>query len=122
MGWGMGQCLASAKRLTALKVNALRKPGLFADGDGLYLQITPTGAKSWVFRYKSNGRARDMGLGPISAVNLAQAREKAADCRRQRSNGKDPIEERKTAPAAARAAEAQRTTFREAAEQIAGRA
>ena len=57
-----------AKRLTAVKVNALRKPGLFADGDGLYLQITPTGSKSWVFRYKSNGRARDMGLGPISAV------------------------------------------------------
>ena len=108
----------TAKRLTALKVNALRKPGLFADGDGLYLQITPTGAKSWVFRFKANGRARDMGLGPISTVNLAQAREKAADCRRLRSNGKDPIEERKTAQAAARAAEAQRTTFREAAEQM----
>ena len=107
-----------AKRLTTVKVNALRKPGLFADGDGLYLQITPTGSKSWVFRYKSNGRARDMGLGPISAVNLAQAREKAAECRRQRSEGKDPLEARKAAVADARAAEAQRTTFREAAEQL----
>ncbi len=59
-----------------------------------------------------------MGLGPISAVNLAQARDKAAECRRQRSEGKDPIEERKAAIAAARAADAQRTTFREAAEQM----
>ena len=107
----------TAKRLTTVKVKALRAPGLFADGDGLYLQITPTGAKSWVFRHKSGGRARDMGLGPISAVNLAQAREKAALCRRQRSEGNDPIEARKAAAAAARAAEAQRTTFREAAEQ-----
>ncbi len=107
-----------AKRLTTVKVNALRKPGLFADGDGLYLQITPTGSKSWVFRYKSNGRARDMGLGPISAVNLAQARERAAECRQQRSAGKDPIEQRKSATVAARAAVAQRTTFREAAEQM----
>ena len=108
----------TAKRLTTVKVNGLRKAGLFADGDGLYLQITPTGSKSWVFRYKSNGRARDMGLGPISAVNLAQAREKAAECRRQRSEGKDPLEARKAAVAGARAAEAQRTTFREAAEQL----
>ena len=107
-----------AKRLTTVKVNALRKPGLFADGDGLYLQITPTGSKSWVFRYKSNGRARDMGLGPISAVNLAQARQKAAECRQQRSAGKDPLEHVRPPVADARAAVAQRTTFREAAEQL----
>ena len=110
----------AAKRLTTVNVNALREPGLFADGDGLYLQITPTGAKSWVYRYKSNGRARDMGLGPVSAVSLARAREKAADCRRRRSEGKDPLEERRAAAAAGRAAEAQRTTFREAAEQMLG--
>src|SRR5262245_4927775 len=107
-----------AKRLTTVKVNALRKPGLFADGDGLYLQITPTGSKSWVFRFKANARARDMGLGPISAVTLVEAREKAAECRRLRSEGKDPIEARKAERAELRAVEARKTTFREAAEKM----
>jgi hypothetical protein len=53
----------ATKQLTAVKVNALRTKGLHADGDGLYLQITGTGSKSWIFRFKSNGRVRDMGWG-----------------------------------------------------------
>ena len=48
------------------------------DGGGLYLRITPTRAKSWVFRFQIAGKRRDMGLGPYPDVTLAEAREKAA--------------------------------------------
>jgi hypothetical protein len=59
-----------------------QKPGLYADGDGLYLQVTGSGGSSWIFRYMINGKRRDMGLGPLSAFALADARAMAADCRK----------------------------------------
>ena|ERR1700730_9296514 len=43
------------KRLTALKVEKEKKPGLYSDGLGLYLQVRSGGAKSWIFRYRTNG-------------------------------------------------------------------
>ena len=55
-------------RLTALKVSRAIKPGMYADGGGLYLQVTGTGAKSWIYRYMLRGREREMGLGSLSAV------------------------------------------------------
>src|SRR6266699_6284188 len=74
------------------------KPGMHCDGGGLYLQAVPgvSGAtrKSWLFRFAENGRERQMGLGSLDVVSLAQAREKAAECRRLRQEGKDPIEAR----------------------------
>ena len=63
-------------RLTARSVQAKTKAGYFADGGGLYLQVSPTGSKSWVFRFTLNGRAREMGLGAVAPENsLADARE-----------------------------------------------
>ena len=60
-------------------------------GAGLYLQATERSgadlAKSWIYRFMLNGRAREMGLGPLSAVSLAEAREKAAGCRKLRTEG-----------------------------------
>jgi hypothetical protein len=53
------------QRLTALQVNKLTKPGLHGDGGGLTLQITPMGAKSWLFRYMIAGKSFGMGLGPL---------------------------------------------------------
>ncbi|MGE3477623.1 MAG: Arm DNA-binding domain-containing protein [Rhodospirillaceae bacterium] len=44
------------ERLTALQVNRLKDPGMYADGRGLYLQIKAAGARSWVFRYRTGGR------------------------------------------------------------------
>ena len=52
-------------RLSALTVSRLKEPGMYADGDGLYLQITGPHAKSWVFRYSLQGRPREMGLGSL---------------------------------------------------------
>lgn len=81
--------------LTALKIKQKLKPGLYSDGLGLYLQVRSDTSKSWIFRYRANGKLRDMGLGPLHSLSLAEAREKAAACRSMRLNGLDPIEERR---------------------------
>ena len=101
----------SINRLSHLKVAAAKKRGLYADGGGLYLQVAPGGSKSWLFRFKMDGRARDMGLGPLNSVSLANAREIATECRQQRLAGLDPIEARKAAKADARLLAARATTF-----------
>ncbi|WP_146221611.1 Arm DNA-binding domain-containing protein, partial [Komagataeibacter oboediens] len=50
-------------RLSATTVKAIREPGRYGDGDGLYLVISPRGGKSWVCRVQKNGKRRDIGLG-----------------------------------------------------------
>ena len=40
-------------RLSAVRVASTKKPGFYADGDGLYLQVTGSGSRSWVFRFKT---------------------------------------------------------------------
>ena len=78
-------------RLSSLTVKHARKPGMLADGDGLYLQVTRANARSWIFRYYRNGKSREMGLGSLKAVSLADARLKAAACRGLLADGIDPI-------------------------------
>jgi integrase len=103
-------------RLTALKVTrAVTTPGMYADGDGLYLQVTRGGA-SWVFRYMLKGRSREMGLGPLALYGLQEARAKALDMRRLRHEGIDPIEARRAAQAQARLDAARAITFKQCAE------
>lgn len=87
------------KRLTARQVTTLGE-GYHADGGGLYLQVTATGARSWIYRFQRQGKRREMGLGPLSAVSLAQARDRAAEARTQLAFGQDPIAQRKAAQAA----------------------
>lgn len=84
-----------SNRLTAMTVQKLKEPGRYADGDGLYLQIGPTGGKSWLFRYTRQGKAREMGLGALNAVSLADAREAATSVRRTLAAGRDPLDARK---------------------------
>src|SRR4051794_21016966 len=98
-------------KLKALNVARARDAGMYGDGGGLYLQVTAAGAKSWIFRYwvserdvvtadlvrepktgKVRGTSREMGLGSANVVSLEQARELAADCRRLRHQGIDPID------------------------------
>src|SRR5262249_15626578 len=83
-------------RLTAKRVEHLQKPGRHADGDGLYLQITPTGVKSWVLRYERTGRERMLGLGPLRNFTLKEARERARRARQLLADGVDPIEARRS--------------------------
>ncbi len=71
--------------MTALKVaRVAQEPGMYADGGGLYLQVTPGGA-SWVWRYMIKGRAREMGLGPLGLHGLKEAR---APCSAQALEGR----------------------------------
>lgn len=83
-------------KLTARQVQTLG-PGYHADGDGLYLQVTKSGARSWILRYQLAGRRREMGLGPIALFGLADARQRAAQHRRLLADGVDPIAARRAA-------------------------
>lgn len=85
----------SINRLSSLAVSKASKPGLYSDGNGLYLQITSAGVKSWLFRYMKSGKARGMGLGPLHSVTLADARTKALECRKQLLEGRDPLDQKR---------------------------
>jgi integrase len=89
---------------------------MYADGGGLYLQVSAVGTKSWVFRFALNGREREMGLGPLPDVSLAEAREHAASCRKLKREGIDPIEKRRADRKQAQFDAAKAITFKEAAE------
>lgn len=82
-------------KLTALKVKALTEPGSYRDGDGLMLVVGSNGAASWKLRATIAGKRRDVGVGSLKVLSLADARAKAAELRRQIALGLDPIAERK---------------------------
>jgi hypothetical protein len=85
----------SAGRLTVAKVRQLNEPGRYADGGCLYLVVAPGGSKHWVARLTIHGRQTDMGLGGLSIVSLADARDEAARLRKIARTGGDPRLERK---------------------------
>jgi hypothetical protein len=103
-------------KLTALKVDKAKQPGMYGDGGGLYLRVTDDGAKNWVFRFMLNGRPRWMGMGPLHTVNLAEARKRAGEHRLRRHDGIDPIEARRAERLQARLDAAKAVTFKECAE------
>lgn len=109
---------AKAKELGALAVSRLSTPGMHAVGgvSGLYLQVLPSGGRSWVLRVVIGGRRRDMGLGGFPDVTLAGAREAARRAREEIAQGFDPIEARKARKSALRAEAAKVVTFQAAAE------
>ena len=78
------------EKLTPLGVSKKQTPGHYGDGGGLWLQISKFKSKSWVFRYTLHGTRREMGLGPTHTVSLAEARQKAKECRLTLLDGKDP--------------------------------
>jgi hypothetical protein len=84
-------------KLTPRKV-ATAGPGKHEDGGGLRLVVSSTGAKKWVLRFTIDGKRREMGLGSFPDVGLAEARDKAAEHRKQAKDGIDPIEARQTEP------------------------
>ena len=70
-------------------------PGRYCDGQGLYLYVQSSGARSWVQRLIVHGRRRDIGLGSAQLVPLADAREKALVNRRMAREGGDPLAEKR---------------------------
>ena len=82
-------------KLNATIIRELSKPGRYADGEGLYLKITPSGGKSWVLRIQVNGMRRDIGLGDARYVPVRAARLEAAAAKKLAASGIDPLEERR---------------------------
>jgi integrase len=106
-----------AEALSAVEVKRLTRPGFYAVGgvSGLHLQVTGTGARSWILRAKVGLKRRDIGLGGYPDVPLAQARDKAREAREAIKDGIDPVEQRKAARLALMADQAKSITFRDAA-------
>lgn len=100
-----------AGKLTATKVRSLKEPGRYGDGAGLMLVIAPDGSRKWVLRVQKGGKRRDLGLGSLAGVSLAQAREEADRLRKMVRAGLDPVAERKKQREAL-------PTFREAAARV----
>jgi integrase len=107
-----------SQRLTVRETIArLGLKGFYADGNNLYLDAKSLPGINWVFRFKRNGVAHDMGLGPWPLVGLAEARELALDCRRKLRAGIDPLAEKRAARAAALAERTKAMTFKQCAER-----
>ena len=87
------------KALSAARVRTIREHGRHADGNGLYLVVDRSGAKRWVLRTVVHGKRRDIGLGGLSTVSLAEARETATTLRKIARTGGDPLAERRKAQA-----------------------
>lgn len=77
-------------RLSAKAVTAAKGPDLIADGGGLYLRVSGTGAKSWVFIHRVSTKRSEIGLGSLTSVPLAKARTIASSCRALVAEGKSP--------------------------------
>jgi integrase len=117
MGRNGGDRLArTLNRLTPIAVSRSRRKGLHADGGGLYLRISESGTKGWIFRYGKNGKYHDLGLGATHTISLPRARELARECRELLWVGTDPIAHRRASLAEQKASDAKVMPFKQCAE------
>lgn len=109
-----------ARELSALEIKRLTKPGHHAAGgvSGLLLQVTKTGARSWILRTIVGAKRRDIGLGGYPDVTLAQARMNARELKEQIRSGVDPVAQRKAAKAALISANGKLICFADAAHKF----
>ena len=105
-------------RLTQMQAEKARHKGVYPDGAGLYLNVTIGGSKSWLYRYMLAGKAHWMGLGSYPDVSLAEAREKATECRKMVRQGIDPLAEKRQQTSVIRASIAKSILFSKAADQF----
>jgi integrase len=119
--------MARMNRLTALKIEKAKTPGMYCDGGGLYLQVTRGGDgvnKSWIFKYATptstpgKRRTREAGLGSLHTISLAEAREKARQARHQLIDGIDVIDAKRAAKAQRRIEAAKAMTFQQCADAL----
>ena len=99
-----------ANALSIAFARSVSRPGRYCDGNALYLQVKPSGARSWVQRMVIRGRRRELGLGGFPLVSLTEARAVAHTNRKMARTGGDPLAERRRA--------AGMPTFAEAAERV----
>src|ERR1039458_5412576 len=100
-------------RLSQKAVVNKREPGYYPDGGGLYLQVSESGSKSWLFRFVLHGKERQMGLGPLHTIGLANARAAAVECRKSLLAKIDPIDARNAKQAGEALNAAKTITFTE---------
>jgi hypothetical protein len=100
-------------KLSATKVAGKLKPGRHSDGAGLYLHVSDTGFRRWIYRFTINGRTSEKGLGSVDNVTLAEARALAAEARKIAKSGVSPVKEAQ----AIRKALSDKPTFNEIAQQ-----
>ena len=105
------------EKLTPLWVSKVKKPGYYGDGGGLWLQVSISGSKSWIFRFTINRKQREMGLGAVHTVSLSEARIKSRDLRLMLQEGIDPIDNREEAKQAKALASARMMTFDQCAKE-----
>ena len=98
------------KALSAAFVRTVTKPGKYTDGNGLILKVDPSGARRWVNRITIRGKRTEIGIGSVSLVGLAEAREIALANRKLARQGGDPLKAKREAEAV--------LTFEEAARQV----
>src|SRR6478735_2529213 len=107
--------------LTAMAVAKITRPGRYAVGNGVYLQITGEKGRSWLFRYEreydGKRHGRHIGLGSCALISLAEARAKGLELRRLLVEGVDPLDHRRASRQQALMAAAREMTFRECAER-----
>jgi integrase len=88
-------------KLAESNLKRLDKPGIYGDGDGLFLRVRKGGSRQWFFIWKRSGKRTEIGLGGYgqgtAPVSLALAREKAEVIRNKLARGEDPRSERKPA-------------------------
>ncbi len=83
--------------LTPAFVRNVSRAGRYCDGNGLYLDVRPTGSRGWIQRLTIRGRRTELGLGGYPLVSLKEAREKAFANRKLAREGGDPLSERRRA-------------------------
>ena len=107
-----------AKLNSSRSVESVKDVGYHRCGPGLYLQVSSSGTKSWIYRFKSplTKKQREMGLGSQSVIGLAEARELAREQKRLVTLGADPIEQRKLIQKSKALEQARYVTFQDVAE------
>lgn len=103
--------------LTIKRIQNEKRKGRYADGNGLYLQVAHSGAKSWIFRYKRNKKTYEMGLGGIDLYPLIEARQRAIELKKILADGLDPITENNKRKQAQSLNNARQITFANCAQQ-----
>ena len=101
------------ERLTARAAALATAPGMYPDGNGLYLAVARGGSRSWILRYRYDGKRHDAGLGSYPLIGLADARQRANALRRKLADRIDPLAERRTKAAGERVRAMKTRTFRQ---------
>jgi integrase len=110
------------EKLSPAAVKNAKEPGMYGDGGGLWLHVGPNAydeegkptktGKSWVFRFMLDGKAREMGLGPLHTIGLSEARDLAQACRKKVLEGIDPVDQKHAAKKARLLEAAKAITFK----------